>query len=443
LTQWHIKPTVVDSGRAALEAMQQAADAGHPFALVLLDAMMPEMDGFTVAERIKQTPAFAGTKIIILSSTGQRGDAARCRELGVAAYLNKPISPADLLDAIKMVVGGQLGGEVGQVGNLSHNADVPARSSPLITRHTLRENRRALRILLAEDNAVNQKLATRLLEKQGHSVVIASDGKEALAAFEREKFDLILMDVQMPEMNGLEATAMIRQREHLTGGHVPIIAMTAHAMQGDREVCLEAGMDGYVSKPIQINELLQVIEEVVIRPADEEKEERGAEQTSPGLPTSDSPSWDYAAALERTGGDPEFLKELVELFLDECPKMMGNIQASLARRDAPALQRAAHTLKGSVGNFCATPAFEAAYRLEQMGRQGDLSEGEAAWAVLEREVERLSAQLESLREDEADLATDVSRKDAKDAKKTLIKNPLRSPFALFAPLREIMMSLAG
>ena len=388
LAHWGMKPTTAENGRVALEAMRQAVDEGHPFALVLLDVMMPEMDGFAVAERIKQTPEFATTKSIILSSTGQRGDAARCKELGVAAYLNKPVSPADLLDAIKMVMGASLQAQ-----------KKPSDSSGvrLITRHTLREIRHSLRVLLAEDNAVNQKLATRMLEKQGYEVVIAHNGKEAVAASERQAFDLILMDVQMPEMNGLEATAIIRQREHLTGGHVPIVAMTAHAMKGDREVCLEAGMDGYVSKPIALEELLQVIEELVIRPSDEEKENRGAEQPPPDSQTPDNPTWNYEAALERTGGDPEFLKELVELFLSECPKMMGNVQEGIARRDGQALLRAAHTLKGSVGNFCATPTFEAAYTLEQMGRNGDLSEVETAWAVLEKEMERLSLALESLR----------------------------------------------
>ncbi|MCS6861715.1 MAG: response regulator, partial [Abditibacteriales bacterium] len=386
LTHAGMKPTAVESGHAALEVMRQAADAGQPFALVLLDVMMPVMDGFTVAERIKQTPELAATQIIMLSSTGRRGDAARCKALGVGACLNKPIHPTDLLEAIKVVMSGS-----------SEGAKVSARLHPVVARPPLPQSRRTLRILLAEDNAVNQKLATRLLEKQGHSVVVVSNGQEALAAFEREKFDLILMDVQMPEMNGLEATALIRQRERLTGGHIPIVAMTAHAVQGDREVCLEAGMDGYVSKPIDKEELHRVIEGLVISPSDEEHRERGAAQTPLGSQASDMPAWNYAAALERAGGDPEFLNELVEIFLGEYPKMMGNIQESVMQRDAAALQRAAHALKGSVGNFCAQRAWEAAYTLEQMGRNGDLSGVEKAWSVLEEEMERLSQALASLR----------------------------------------------
>src|SRR4030095_4182956 len=193
---------------------------------------------------------FAGATIMMLSSSGQRGDAARCRELGVAAYLTKPVMESELFSAIR------------------HVLNVPATAESrveIVTRHTLREERDRYRVLLAEDNTVNQRLATRLLEKQGHSVVIAVNGRQAVAAFESEAFDLILMDVQMPELNGYEATGAIREREKVSGGHVPIIAMTAHAMKGDRERCLQAGMDGYVSKPIDTRELFEAIEQVTAR----------------------------------------------------------------------------------------------------------------------------------------------------------------------------------
>lgn len=209
---------------------------------------MPEMDGFQLVERIRQHPELTGATIMMLSSAGQRGDAIRCRELDVAAYLTKPIRQGDLREAILKVLGKTLG---------------PQAAPPLITRHTLTRDRNALRILLVEDNAVNLALAVRLLEKQGYTTAVAASGREALALLEKQVFDLVLMDVQMPEMDGLEATAALRENEKGTSQHMPVIAMTAHAMKGDREKCLAAGMDGYISKPIKANELFQVIEQFV------------------------------------------------------------------------------------------------------------------------------------------------------------------------------------
>ncbi len=244
LINWHMKPTLADGGQVALTTMDRAQNAGKFFDLVLLDAQMPEMDGFTLAKKIRQNPRFAKAKLVMLSSMGRRGDAARCGELNVDAYLTKPIRQSVLLDSI-MTVFGKPQGET-----------QPA----LVTRHSLRENRRHLNILLAEDNIVNQKLATRLLQKRGHSVMIANNGKEVLSILESGSFDIILMDIQMPEMDGYETTATIRLKEKETNKHIPIIAMTAHAMKGDRQLCLDAGMDGYVSKPIKTKELYDVIE---------------------------------------------------------------------------------------------------------------------------------------------------------------------------------------
>jgi two-component system sensor histidine kinase/response regulator len=248
LLNWKMRPTVADGARAALNALEQAQDAGEPFPLVLLDAQMPDMDGFALAERIKQNPELAGAVIMMLTSAGQRGDAVRCRELGIAAYLTKPIKQSELLEAIRATLGARPQKEARPM---------------LITRHSLREGRQRLRILLAEDNSVNQVLAVRLLEKWGHRVTVASDGRQAVAALERQQFDLVLMDVQMPEMDGFEATAVIREREKTTGSHVPIIAMTAHTMKGDQERCLAAGMDAYLSKPIQARDLFDAFEALI------------------------------------------------------------------------------------------------------------------------------------------------------------------------------------
>jgi len=204
------------------------------------------MDGFTLLQRLRQVPEPAGeTKVIVLTSAGQRGDAARCRELGVAAFLTKPVGQSELFDCIVRVLG---------------TPNSAAASPALITRHSLREGKRKLHVLLAEDNAVNQMLAARLLEKHGHRVTVTANGRQALAALEQENFDVVLMDVQMPEMDGFEATAAIRLREQGTGRHLPIIAMTAHAMRGDQERCLAAGMDGYISKPIRAQELIDLLD---------------------------------------------------------------------------------------------------------------------------------------------------------------------------------------
>ncbi len=251
LTNWGMRPTMVESGIAALECVKQAKD--H-FALILSDFNMPDMNGFTLVERLRQGPdPAAETRVIMLSSAGQRGDAARCRELGVAAYLTKPVGQSELFDCVVRVLG--------TTSRYGAGADA------LITQHTLREGKRKLHILLAEDNTVNQRLAERLLEKHGHEVTVTPNGREALAILDRENFDVVLMDVQMPEMDGFEAASAIRVRESRTGSHIPIIAMTAHAMAGDRERCFDAGMDGYVSKPIHAKELFEAIETLLKEPS--------------------------------------------------------------------------------------------------------------------------------------------------------------------------------
>jgi two-component system, sensor histidine kinase and response regulator len=242
-----MRPTTTESGEAALAALTHARDLGTPFPLVLLDAMMPDMDGFTLAAHIKHDPTLASATIMMLTSRGQRHAAARCQELGIAAYLTKPITQMELWQAIRRVL---------------HPAISAAPISPAVASRALQETHRPLRVLLAEDNVVNQRLAARLMEKRGHTVVVVSTGREALAALAQEPFDVVLMDVQMPDMDGLEATTAIRRWEQETRIHVPIIAMTAHTMQGDAERCLAAGMDGYVSKPIKPEDLYAAIDSV-------------------------------------------------------------------------------------------------------------------------------------------------------------------------------------
>ena len=253
LSGWEMRPVMAGSGSAALICLEQARDARTPYALILTDAHMPEMDGFSLVEHIRANQELAAsTVIMMLTSGGQRGDAARCRELGLAAYLTKPIRRSELHQGILNVLA--------RAASDGH--------AGLVTRHSLREERLAstpLNILLAEDNPVNQHLARRLLEKRGHKVSVAGNGREALHALEERAFDLALMDVQMPEMDGFEVTAMIREREKATGGHLPIIAMTAHAMKEDREKCLAVGMDGYISKPISGPKLFEEIDAIASR----------------------------------------------------------------------------------------------------------------------------------------------------------------------------------
>jgi signal transduction histidine kinase/CheY-like chemotaxis protein/ligand-binding sensor domain-containing protein len=252
LRHWGMRPELAPSGAEAITMLQEADQRGVGFALLLVDAQMPGMDGFTLVQRLRRQTDLGKITIMMLTSAGQRGDAARCRELGIAAYLVKPIVRSQLLDAVL---------------NVLATKDQQPHDVPLVTRHSLREARRGLRILLAEDNVVNQVLVCRLLEKHGHSVVVANNGRKALEELEKEKFDLVLMDVSMPEMDGYEAVAAIRAKEGAAQTHVPIIAMTAHAMKGDRERCLAAGMDAYVSKPVQPKELFEIIKSLALVPA--------------------------------------------------------------------------------------------------------------------------------------------------------------------------------
>ncbi len=244
LTRWGMKPTAVEGGLSALQALEIAKNAGNSFPLILLDAQMPEMDGFTLAERIRNDRSLIGATIMMLTSVGQAGDALRCRALGISAYLVKPVRQSELLEAICAVL--QEAPEVA--------------SAPLVTKHSLREEHNRQRILLAEDNEINQKLAVRLLEKRGFVATVVGDGRAAVAEHEKNPFDAIFMDIQMPEMDGFEATAAIRRKEKSTGAHVPIIAMTAHALKSDEDRCLRAGMDAYVSKPIRTAELFATLQ---------------------------------------------------------------------------------------------------------------------------------------------------------------------------------------
>jgi len=252
LGQWGMRPQLVSSGSDALRALESAADAGRPFPLVILDALMPEMDGFGVAARMEAGPASIRSTIMMLSSADGLRDSQRCRELGIGVHLIKPVMREDLLNAIRSIMTGPESTHSG--------AHTPALALP-------GSKERELRILVAEDNPVNQRVLVRLLSKRGHATVLAPNGLEAFRMVKARAFDLVLMDVQMPVMGGLEATQAIRAEEARTGGHIPIVALTAHAMTGDRERCLAAGTDAYVSKPISAQELFETIDRMISEPA--------------------------------------------------------------------------------------------------------------------------------------------------------------------------------
>jgi CheY-like chemotaxis protein/HPt (histidine-containing phosphotransfer) domain-containing protein len=358
---------------------------------------MPGLDGFQIAARIRRRPELAGATIMMLSSADRHGDALRCRELGIVRYLTKPVKQSDLLDAILAALAStQTGRGEGDVADAGAGSSL---SSPPLP----------LRVLLVEDNATNQMLAVRILEKQGHAITVAGNGKEALAVLGllgsapsgEPPFDLVLMDVQMPEMDGLETTAAIRAHERNTGRHLPILAMTAHAMKGDREQCLAAGMDGYLSKPIQPAELRQAIA-VLGRKTGEEKPISSLVSPSsaplPPTPAEDGTvkAMELAVALESVGGDRQLLQELIGMFLLECPDLLTALRKAIAAGDGPTVHRAAHTIKGAVNMFGARAVYDGAQRLETMGRQNDLAQADLALAALEQELDRLTQDLAAL-----------------------------------------------
>jgi PAS domain S-box-containing protein len=370
LAHWQLEPHAVGGGRAALSEMKRAAARQTPYRLVLLDAQMPEMDGFLVAEKIRKTPELAGATIMMLSSNDQYGQSARCRELGLDVYLVKPVGQPELLAAVRVALG----------------LRPPEEAEPFVSRPQVAETcGRGLRVLLAEDNQINQRLALRVLEKRGHTVEVAADGRQALDVLAQKSFDIVLMDVQMPELNGFDVTAAVRRREGAAGARTPIIAMTAYAMKGDRERCLAAGMDAYISKPINADELLQAIEDLVPAAADPE-----------GAVTADEPAEgeaDFQTLVARAGGDVELAQELVEIFLDDCPKLLSEIREAVERGDAGGLERAAHAAKGALGYFSNGGAHAAALRLQQMGQAGDLRGAEEMLAELDESVGRLKTAL--------------------------------------------------
>ena len=375
LKNWGMVPTVVDSGPAAVVATEEAQRAGRPFRLALLDFHMPGMNGIQCAERVSSQPGWHRFPMLMLSSSLTTFDSERLRSVGINRFLRKPALASELLDAILNELGVSLAVEC---------AATTERFPRIASR----------RILLAEDSLVNQKVALGFLGKWGHEVLIANNGQEAIDLWRHERFDVILMDMQMPELNGYDATAAIRGEERGTGRHIPIIAMTAEAMKGDREHCLEAGMDDYFSKPIDPESLYRVVAAVPAlacaatgRPVTEAGPTGVSAEKSES--TTDNGLIDWKLTRRNTANDDALIQELMKMFVAECPQNLAEIRQAIDTSDVNLLRRAAHTLRGSAAIFGANAVVDAALQLERMGRANDFTLARQGLQTLESRTSRL------------------------------------------------------
>jgi two-component system, sensor histidine kinase and response regulator len=370
LSNWGMKPTLVESAQMAMVALRVLQQASSAFPLVLIDAHMPNTDGFELAEQIIAMKEYRSVSLVMLTSAGRIGDAQRCRALGIAAYLTKPVSQSQLMTAILAALNGT------QKVQTVKSSAAPRGTSAASPK----------RILLAEDNLVNRNLAVLLLEKRGHQVTVAVDGRQAVSLFEKQSFDLILMDVQMPDMDGYEATAAIRAREKLIGPRIRIIAMTAHAMKGDRERCLAEGMDAYLSKPIRANDLFALVE--------------GDDATEPTVNqrSEEKPSFDEAALLERVDGNLDIAIRLAAAFISESSGLLKQLEEALSKGDAKAANFAAHALKGAMSNFGAKEAVDVAFSIEKLSKKEEVDRAYTLYPKLEFHVRTLQGTLNSFLE---------------------------------------------
>jgi two-component system, sensor histidine kinase and response regulator len=383
IISWGMKNGQAQDGQRALEIMRSAAERGEPYDVAILDIQMPQMDGIELAEKIKTDSSISSTRLVMMSSIVQRGESGEARRAGAEAYLTKPVRQSQLYDALATVMS-------------KPEKVVPEKKDEkqLVTSHSLREAKAQsrLRVLVAEDNQVNQQVAVKMLERLGYKADVAANGLEALEALSRIPYSAVLMDVQMPEMDGYEATAEIRRRERSEGQHTPVIAMTANAMEGDREKALEAGMDDYVSKPVKVEELEAALERWLLQ--DEEKVE--PDTAAPGA-ASGSVAPDASidqSVLEglrelQEEGEPDVLKELIELFLEDVPSQLEALREAEERDDAKSVERTAHTLKGSSGNMGATRMATLCAELEVVGGSGSLARAPELFEQLKAEFDRV------------------------------------------------------
>ncbi|MDD2685452.1 MAG: response regulator [Gallionella sp.] len=343
LQRWSMSPRAVGSGHEAIEEITRAHQHGEGYQLLLLDIQMPDMDSFTVVNYLRDNPELVAAPIMMLTSEGQRGDAARCRELGVSAYLLKPYSQSDLFDSIMNTLG---------LANVDN--------AQLVTRHSIQHNKRSLNILLAEDNAINQTLAVRLLGKFGHTVSVANNGNQAFSLWHAGHHDLILMDVDMPELNGYAATEKIREAERQQGGHIPIIGLTAHVMEGTREKCLSYGMDGYLSKPIDTEALWIELETVKVIA----HERPQPEPVITAVPPQAGRSFDIKKALALMDNDSELFRQMVQIYAQDYPGYLTKLGQAIEQGDRPEMRHYAHVIRGMLAVFAVPTLTQVAAKIE-------------------------------------------------------------------------------
>jgi CheY-like chemotaxis protein/HPt (histidine-containing phosphotransfer) domain-containing protein len=375
LGSWGCLPEEVPDGESALVKLREAIDTHSPFDVAILDMGMPDIDGGMLGRKIKADPGLCETVLVLLTSIGNRGDAKKMQEIGFAAYLTKPIKDSQLRDCLALAVS-------------KKHSESKTQPMPIVTRHSVSEDRkRRMRILLAEDNMINQELALGILEKVGYRADAVANGKEVLSAFGKGSYDLILMDVQMPEMDGFEATAAIRRKEREGGKHIPIIAMTAHAMKGDRERCLEAGMDDYLTKPIQPRSLTEVIGRWV------DKQDSVKPEVPSVEPVKEEEVFDKTGFLERLGGDESLFRKLLSMFFNDAPIQIERIQQHLKDEDLAGMRLRAHSLNGATANLGANALQKAASEIEAAAKNGDLDRARELVPNLQKEFERLKCSI--------------------------------------------------
>jgi len=345
---WGMRTQLAADAEEGLMLLKEAYSVGDPHALLLSDVEMPGKDGIDLIAAVRDIPNLKDTLVIVLSSSERPTTRRRCEDLQISAFLMKPVKQSELFDAIIVALGVASPEDEQEVKSLG--------SLPKI---------RPLKVLLAEDNRANQRLAIALLQKWGHDVTLAESGKQAIDYWESDSFDLIVMDVQMPEMDGLQATQEIRRREGQRGGHVPIIAMTAHALAGDREKCLDAGMDGYTSKPLRIQELHQAIAEFFATESSSDTQQAPADSTT-------EPTIDWSHALRACDGDKDLFLDLLNLFLEETPELLNSLDKAIEEKNNEAIHRSAHTVVGSLRIIGPTQAGETALQIEKVAHQGTI-----------------------------------------------------------------------